>query len=98
MGKTKSWSSGKGKAHDAAEGHFNLGLCLEHGWGVAVNAVEAVKCYRQAADAGNAYGQNRLAMCYAHGLGVEKDEAESKRWYHLAAAQGVSWKFHEDSS
>jgi uncharacterized protein len=90
MGKTTK--GGKSKASDEAEGHFNLGLCLEHGWGVAVNLQEAVKCYRQAAEAGNPYGQNRLAMCYEKGLGVEKNAEQSKHFYKLAAAQGIAWK------
>jgi TPR repeat protein len=91
MGKTTK-SGGKSKRSEAAEGHFNLGLCLEHGWGVAVNLQEAAKCYRQAAEAGNAYGQNRLAMCYEKGLGVEKSVEQANHFYKLAAAQGIAWK------
>ena len=74
------------------EGHFNLGLCYEHGWGVDKDLKIAVKCYLKAAEQGNPFGQNRLAAMYEAGEGIEKNAAEAQKWYDLAEAQGICWK------
>ena len=58
--------------------------------GVAKNAVEAVKWFRQAAEQNDPAAQFNLAGCYERGDGVAKYEVEAYQWYLLAAAQGDS--------
>ena len=48
----------------------------------------AFRCFRQAAETGDAYAQYNLALCYHKGEGVEKDLREAKMWYREAAEQG----------
>lgn len=48
----------------------------------------AFRCFRQAAETGDAYAQYNLALCYHKGEGVEEDLREAKRWYRAAAEQG----------
>ena len=49
---------------------------------------EAVKWYRKAAEAGDAYAQFKLGTCYYYGRGVNQDYAEAANWYRTAANQG----------
>lgn len=49
---------------------------------------EAAKCYRKAADLGDAKAQLLLGQKYAKGQGVKKNDAEAAKWYHKAAEQG----------
>ncbi len=53
------------------------------------NYEEALRCYRQAAEEGDAIGQNNLGDLYRSGLGVEQDYEEAVRWYRKAADQGL---------
>ncbi len=55
----------------------------------AKNYEEALKCYREAAEHGNAVGQNGMGRLYDGGYGVPQDYAESVKWYRLAAEQGL---------
>jgi TPR repeat protein len=51
---------------------------------------EAVKWFRQAAEAGDALAQLWVGRMFAHGLQVAKDEREAVKWYRRAADQGNS--------
>ena len=53
--------------------------------------VEAVKCFRNAAEQGHIWAQWELGHCYAEGDGVEKNMVEAAKWYRKAAEQGHSW-------
>jgi len=48
---------------------------------------EAFQAAHQAADQGNAIGQNLLGVCYDRGVGVWRDVKEGAKWYRLAAEQ-----------
>ena len=65
-----------------------LGRCYLNGDGVRKDTGEAVKCFRKAAEQGNAEAQRLLGECYAKGDGVEKNMEEAVRWYRKAAEQG----------
>ncbi len=49
---------------------------------------EAVRLWRQAAEKGNADGQNNLGWVYENGRSLAQSDAEAFRWYRLAAEQG----------
>jgi len=50
---------------------------------------EAVRLYREAANAGSGEAAKRLGDIYWHGgPGVERDLAESMRWYRVAETHG----------
>ena len=51
----------------------------------AKNYEEALKCYREAAEQGNAIGQNGMGRLYD----LQQDYAEAVKWYRLAAKQGL---------
>ena len=61
----------------------------EYGQGVPRNSVEAVNCYRKAADQDHAAAQFSLGIMYANGEGVPRSESEAAQWYRLAADQGL---------
>ena len=71
-----------------AEAQFALGLKYETGSGVAVDAAEAVRWYRKAADQGDPPAQAAMGDLYARGSGVPQDYAIAADWYRKAAAQG----------
>ena len=56
----------------------------------AKNYEEALKCYREAAEHGNAVGQNGMGRLYVSGNVVKQDDAEGVRWYRMAAEQGYA--------
>ena len=56
---------------------------------------EAVKYFRQAAEKGNASGQNNLGWCYQKGLGVQKNETEAVKWYRKAAEQNNGFALNQ---
>ena len=76
----------------AEQGHataqFNLGVCYDHGQGVAQDYNEAVKWYRKAVEQGYASAQYNLGVCYDNGRGVAQDYNEAVKWYRKAAEQG----------
>ena len=55
----------------------------------AKNYEEALKCYRQAAEHGNAVGQNGMGKLYSNGYIVQQDYSEAAKWYRKAAEQGL---------
>ncbi|MDT9091696.1 tetratricopeptide repeat protein, partial [Escherichia coli] len=48
----------------------------------------AITLYRQAAQAGDAFGQYRLGEVYLRGAGVKRDLHEAFHWMELAAKNG----------
>ena len=48
----------------------------------------AVKCFQQAAEQGDAISQNYMGECYFYGNGVTKNLQEAAKWYRKAAVQG----------
>ena len=59
-----------------------------YGRGVATNRVEAVRWYRRAAEAGEAFAQASLGLCCLRGWGCERNRHEAVRWYEQAAESG----------
>ena len=55
---------------------------------MAKDEAEAVRLFREAADAGVSLGALALAQAYKDGSGVAKDEAEALRWLRKAANAG----------
>jgi uncharacterized protein len=79
----------KAKAESGeVEAQNELGVCYYKGEGVAKNAVEAVKWYREAAEQGLAEAQYNLGCRYIAGEGVPNDYVEAYKWLSLASAQG----------
>lgn len=50
----------------------------------------AYKCFKIAAEAGNAEGQYYLAVCYDEGEGIIQNSYEAFKWYRKAAEQGYA--------
>lgn len=75
-------------AQGDAAAQFNLGLCYEHGQGVAKDEAAAAGWYRKAAEQGHAGAQCSLGVCYFVGVGVENDPSAAVGWYRKAAEQG----------
>ena len=55
---------------------------------MSVDASEAVKWYRQAADQGDVLAQFNLGVFYETGKGVPVDQEHAAKWYRKAAEQG----------
>ena len=66
---------------------FVLGYLYYNGRRVEQDYSEAVKCYKEAAEQGDADAQYQLGECYYHGEGVERDDSEAVKWYEEAAEQ-----------
>ena len=49
---------------------------------------QAVACFREAAEKGDAEAQLNLGSCYDNGRGVEKNNFEAAKWYRKSAEQG----------
>ena len=68
-----------------------LGYLYLNGTGVDKDDKAAVQAFRQAADLGNAIGQNALGNAYRRGDGVAQDAAAAALWYRASASQGYVW-------
>lgn len=64
----------------------NLGVCYATGRGVAQDATQALKWWRQAAEQGHVLSQMNLGTCYEEGDGVDPDLSQAYIWYAIAAA------------
>jgi len=58
------------------------------GRGVPQDYAQAVKCFRLAADQGNADAQFNLGQMYANVQGVPRDYVLAYMWLNLSAVQG----------
>lgn len=70
------------------EAQRRLGLRYLSGAGVATNAVEAVRWFKQSAAAGNVAAQYQVGILYDRGLGVEKNLQSAVQYYRAAAEAG----------
>ena len=70
------------------EFYRGLGFVYRYGENVPKDDAEAMKCFRKAADQGDALAQLQLGFMYAKGDGAPKDDAEAYKWFLLAGAQG----------
>ncbi|MBQ4111375.1 MAG: toll/interleukin-1 receptor domain-containing protein [Clostridia bacterium] len=61
-----------------------------NGRGVERNYDKAFECFMEAAEQGDAGGQNWVGVCYERGHGVPQNYGESLRWYKKAAEQGMA--------
>lgn len=67
-----------------------LGRCLEHGWGVPTDPVQAAAHYRKAADLGDGWALFNLADLHCRGVGVPADDEAAYRLYAAAASKGIA--------
>ncbi|MBL0525076.1 sel1 repeat family protein [Aeromonas dhakensis] len=65
-----------------------MGWSHEMGQGSEQDMERAISLYRQAAQAGDAFGQYRLGELYLRGTGVKRDLREAFHWMELAARNG----------
>ncbi|MBL0519510.1 sel1 repeat family protein [Aeromonas enteropelogenes] len=65
-----------------------MGWSHEVGQGSEQDMTLAIDLYRQAAQAGDAFGQYRLGEVYLRGAGVKRDLREAFHWMELAARNG----------
>ncbi len=70
-----------------AECQHLVGYLYQEGLGVPLNATEAIRLFRLAANHGLAIAQCRLGFAYERGFGVSPNDFEAVRWHRLAAAQ-----------
>ena len=56
--------------------------------------VQAIKCFRAAAEQGHAVAQYNLGTCYQEGKGVTQNYAEAVKWIRKAAEKGHSSAQH----
>lgn len=56
--------------------------------------VQAIKCFRAAAEQGHAVAQYNLGTCYQEGKGVTQNYAEAVKWIRKAAENGHSSAQH----
>ena len=74
---------------ESIEAQCNLGICYEHGQGLGIDYIAAVKWYREAAERGSLQAQHNLAAFYVNGNGVVRDYVMAYAWLNLSAAQGA---------
>lgn len=61
------------------------------GCGVAQNYGDAMKWFREAADAGDAEAMTMMGRMYAEGNGTPKSDVEALKWFRAAADAGDPW-------
>jgi TPR repeat protein len=67
-----------------SEAAFRIGVCLETGFGVPRDIVQAMNWYRLAGEEGLAPAQLALASAYHHGHGVPRSDFAACSWLFLA--------------
>jgi TPR repeat protein len=77
----------------ARQGHVdalnNLGAMWESGLGGPTDNVEALKCFRQAAEEGDPSAEHNMGIIYREGkCGVSADPAEAYKWFRRSAEHG----------
>lgn len=78
----------------AAEGDVEamatLGLMYHHGFGTALDSVEAIKWYRKAFDLGHYFAANGLCLVFREAFDSKvRDPSEAMRWYSEAKKHNV---------
>ncbi|MGE0460800.1 MAG: tetratricopeptide repeat protein [Vicinamibacterales bacterium] len=71
-----------------AEAIFLMGTAYDEGLGVEIDAAEAARSYRRAAELGHVLAQHNLGNLYEAGRGVPKDDTRAVEWWRRAAEQG----------
>lgn len=69
-----------------AENLYQQGFAAHYGLRQAQDYLQALACYRKAAQSGHSKAQTNLGMMYSAGQGVAADYAEAARWFEKAAA------------
>ncbi|MBQ5344641.1 MAG: sel1 repeat family protein [Acidaminococcaceae bacterium] len=64
---------------------YQEGEMYYYGHGVEKNYVEAIICYRKAAEQGHCNAQYMLGIMYENGYGVSQDYSKAVEWYQKAA-------------
>ena len=82
----KLWATGARKKD--AQCLYNLGCCLENGWGVERDPVEAVAKYSEAGRMNHAGALYNLALCSVRGDGMFRDVAKAVALLKQAAQLG----------
>jgi TPR repeat protein len=59
-----------------------------NGYGVAKDAIEAVRWYRMSAEHGEAFAEYALGEAHERGEGAPRDLRAARRWYQAAADHG----------
>ena len=77
----KIYESGTGFKYEKANAQYDKGWRYFKGDGVTQSYDEAVKCFRMAAELGDARAQNTYGWMLYEGLGVKKDFGEAVKWY-----------------
>lgn len=67
-----------------------MGRCYMDGTGVPQDYQQAISCFEDAADKGDAEAMYYLGVMYANGWGVEADSDTSIRWYKKSAEGGCA--------
>src|SRR5690348_1933213 len=88
---TPAASAEDGSSADARESLTAHALALEHGEGIAKDAVKAHDLYCDAARAGDAEAIFNLGWMYANGRGVPRDDAVAASLFARAAALGHAY-------
>jgi hypothetical protein len=65
-----------------------LGFAHALGDGAVRDPAEAARCFRRAAEGGDATGEFGLALAYEEGFGVKEDKAMALYWFEKAAGSG----------
>lgn len=78
----------RAEKHKVTEAVTALGLCYESGLGTEPDIAKAVKYYRKAAEAGDAFAMAHYGCALADGEGVKKNEKEAMEWLVKAAMKG----------
>lgn len=75
----------------SAQELLELGEKYYNGRGVARDYAEAMKWYKQAAEAGNANATYNVGYLYFNGQGVAQDYGEAMKWFKRAADMDYAW-------
>ncbi len=73
---------------------LRLGAMYEQGSVVPQDYMEAFRCYKKAAEVGNAEAQNCLGKLYYQGKGVKQNDVQALMWFSLSGANGMDDAVH----
>lgn len=84
----KAANTDGGMRAEARHARFCLDMLSNQGFGILANRQEAVRIYRQAAEAGDAKAEYFLGRILEYGYGLTSDYNEAKAWNRKAAEGG----------